>query len=127
MISSFIYDGVKRAITDSVPGAIHDALGWHTSKRIKDIIVKKEVFDRVKLVHKLPKVRIITDSNELTADLPEYKEVKIYKIYECKLRRIYFDQYRFNPVTGNTDWKYDTCPFSEVLWTREIGEIEHNI
>lgn len=115
MFYGIIKDAVSEAIRDTMPGAIKSALGWHTSIHIVEKEVTREVFAGMKAeMPKLPEAVYIKQRGYINPPSeivykPTYKEV-------TKLVRFtYFDQYRFNPVTGDTEWRKDENPMTEVF------------
>ena len=120
---AWIYEAVKRAIRDEVPSAIQDALGWHFNKRLEYQIKEFSVEDGYE--HDLTDLKIeakeFSDLEDMVLEAPvELKYKPKHKILKKIIRRTFYDQSRFNPVTGDNDFKRDENPLVEFFdWSEE--------
>lgn len=115
MFYGIIRDAVSDAVRDTMPGAIKSALGWHTSIYTVEKEVTRKVFAGMKAqMPEIPEAVYIQDHGYVNPPSeivykPTYKEV-------TKLVRFtYFDQHRFNPVTGEDEYIKDESPMTEVF------------
>jgi hypothetical protein len=116
----FIYDGVKRAINDAIPGAIKSALGWHSNTWDE----QKTIVRKIRTGYMATPVGELVVSGNMDEIQPprENKIEPVYKKEKILLKITHHDQIRFNPVTGDYDVRKDDSPMVEELSREIIGD-----
>lgn len=115
----FVYDGVKRAINDSMPEAIKSAFGWKSNTWDE----QKTIIRKVKTGYKATPIgKLVINSNVNEIQSPRENKIEpVLKNEKILLRITHHNETRFNPVTGDYDVREDEHPMVEEL-SREIIE-----
>ena len=112
---AIIYESVKSAIRDAVPGAIREALGWRLSRWEETKVVKRKVRTGKYIATPVPaKAEILTDHSIPTL-APEPNMEPEFIIEEKIMKITHNDYVRFNPVTGDYDVRKDKSPMIEFF------------